>query len=142
MTPNIIAGNGNSTFPDGLLEAQTQVYVETTHEVVQKLRNGEIGGRKWEKIALVGFSIGAIAGNSLAQQYPEDVDAIVFHGVSWDGTWVYPAFLAGIQGPANQIDPDRWGHLQPTYQTQTTRDGRKAACFAGSFDEGILEYDW
>lgn len=137
-----LVGNGNSTFPDGLLESQTQTYVMTLHHLIQKIRNGEVGGRRWDKIVLVGFSIGGITANSLAQQYPDDVDAIVFHGISWDATWIYPAFLSGLQAPAQQVDPEKWGALQPTYQTQSTREGRLVACFAGSYSRDMAEYDW
>ncbi|KAJ2971303.1 hypothetical protein NUW58_g9454 [Xylaria curta] len=137
-----LVGNGNSTFPDGLLEVQTQMYVETVHHLVQKLRRGEVDGRAWKKIVLVGFSIGAITANALAKSYPEDVDAIVFHGITWDATWIYPAFLSGLQAPAQQIDPQKWGHLPATYQTQSTREGRLVACFAGSYEHDIVEYDW
>ncbi|KAI1111365.1 Alpha/Beta hydrolase protein [Nemania sp. NC0429] len=137
-----LVGNGNSTFPDGLLEVQTQMYVETVHHLIQQIRDGEVGGRTWNKIVLVGFSIGAITANALAEQYPKDVDAIVLHGITWDASWIYPAFLSGLQGPAQQIDPDKWGHLQPTYQTQSTRDGRLVACFAGSYEQDMVEYDW
>ncbi|KAI1324232.1 Alpha/Beta hydrolase protein [Xylariaceae sp. FL0255] len=137
-----LVGAGNSTFPDGLLEVQTQMFVETAHDVIQQLRKGEVGDRKWDKIALVGFSIGAITANALAEQYPEDVDAILLHGITWDPSWIYPAFLSGLQGPAQQIDPEKWGHLHPTYQTQSTKEGRRVACFAGSYDEEALEYDW
>ncbi|KAI1261353.1 Alpha/Beta hydrolase protein [Xylariaceae sp. FL1019] len=137
-----LVGNGNSTFPDGLLEAQTQTYVETVHDLIGKLRDGKAGGRRWDKIALVGFSIGAITTNALAAKYPDDADVVVLHGMSWDPSWIYPAFLAGLQGPAQQIDPEKWGHLHPTYQTQSTRDSRLVACFAGSYDKGMAEYDW
>ncbi|KAL7622051.1 hypothetical protein AAE478_007552 [Parahypoxylon ruwenzoriense] len=137
-----LVGNGNSTFPDGLLEAQTQMYVATIHHLIQKLRNGEVGGKTWDKIVLVGFSIGAITANSLARQYPDDLDAIVLHGISWDATWIYPAFLSGLQAPAQQVDPEKWGAIPPTYQTQSTREGRLVACFAGSYDPEIVEYDW
>ena len=137
-----ILGNGNSTFPDGLLEAQTQTYVETIHDLIQQVRNGSIGGQKWDKIVLVGFSIGAITANSLAQQYPGDVEGVILHGVSWDASWIYPAFLSGLQAPAQTVDPERWGSIPATYQTQSTREGRKAACFGGDYEQGILEYDW
>ncbi|KAI8628357.1 Alpha/Beta hydrolase protein [Xylariaceae sp. FL1651] len=137
-----LVGNGNSTFPDGLLETQTQTYVEIVHQVIQKLRNGEVGGKRWTNIIMVGFSIGGITANSLAQQYPKDVDTIVFHGISWDASWIYPAFLSGLQVPAQQADPDKWGHLQSFYQTQSTREGRLVACFYGSYDPSMAEYDW
>jgi len=138
-----LPGNGNSTFPDALLESQTQTYVESVHQVIRKMRTtDEVGGRQWDKIVFVGFSIGAIAANSLAAQHPEDSDAIVLHGISWDPSWIYPAFLAGLQAPAQQVDPEKWGHLEPFYQTQSTREGRLAACFAGEYDPGAVELDW
>ncbi|KAL1623263.1 hypothetical protein SLS56_008368 [Neofusicoccum ribis] len=137
-----LIGNGNSTFPDGLLEAQTQTYVENIHELVQKLRDGEVDGKQWKKIVLIGFSIGGIIANSLALQYPEDVDAIMLLGISWDISWLYPAFLSGLQASAPQIDPETWGHISPMYQTQSTPEGRKLACFYGNYDPEIIEVDW
>ncbi|KAL9038901.1 MAG: hypothetical protein Q9180_002854, partial [Flavoplaca navasiana] len=137
-----LLGAGNSSFPDGLRETQTQVYVETVHQVVQQLRDGKVGGVKWNKIALVGFSIGGIIANSLSAQYPSDLNAILLHGISWDNTWVYPAFIAGLQAPAAQIDPERWGSIPLLYQTQSTREGREASNFYGSFDRAILEADF
>ncbi|KAK4133848.1 hypothetical protein BT67DRAFT_477506, partial [Trichocladium antarcticum] len=99
------------------------------------------GGRRWDKIAFVGFSIGAIVAKLLAAQHPADANITILHSISWDPSWVYPAFLAGLQAPAQQVDPERWGHIAPTYQTQSSREGRKA-CFAGSYEEAILEHDW
>jgi len=118
------------------------MYVETTHDLIRQLHNGDVGGKKWEKIALVGFSIGAITANSLAQQYPTDLDTIILHGISWDDSWIYPAFLSGLQAPAQQVDPEKWGHIAPFYQTQSTIEGRRAACFGGSYEEEMLHYDW
>ncbi|KAL8989051.1 MAG: hypothetical protein Q9169_008447, partial [Polycauliona sp. 2 TL-2023] len=135
-------GSGNSTFPDGLREAQTQVYVESIHQVIQQLRQGKIQGMQWDKIVMVGFSIGAIVANSLSAQYPDDVTAILLHGVSWDTTWVYPAFLSGLQQSAAQIDPDKWGDVPPQYQTQPTRQTREATVFYGDYDAGILDPDF
>lgn len=137
-----LIGSGNSTFPDGLFEVQTQMYVETVHDLIQKLRKGEIGGRAWDKIVYVGFSIGGMMATSLTQQYPDDVDALVLHAITWDTSWIYPAFLSGLQAPAHQVDPEKWGHIPPTYQTQSTREGRLVACFAGSYERDIVEHDW
>ncbi|KAK0615282.1 Alpha/Beta hydrolase protein [Bombardia bombarda] len=136
------AGNSTSPFPDGLLEVHTQTFVETMHQVVQKLRAGEIGEKKWEKVVFIGFSIGAVVANSIALQYSEDVDAIMLHGISWDASWLYPAFLAGLQVSANLIDPVKWKHVPSLYQTQSTIEGRRSACFAGKYDEEALQVDW
>lgn len=90
----------------------------------------------------MGFSIGGIVANSISQQYPSDLDVIILHGISWNTSWIYPAFLSGLQQPAVQIDPVKWAHLPATYQTQPTLAARQAACFYGSFDPGILESDF
>ncbi|KAI1172120.1 Alpha/Beta hydrolase protein [Nemania sp. FL0916] len=137
-----LIGSGNSTFPDGLLEVQTQLYVEMTHQLIKKLRKGDVAGRAWDKIAYVGFSIGGMMATSLAEQYPNDADILVLHAMTWDTSWIYPAFLSGLQAPAPQVDPEKWGHISPLYQTQSTREGRRVACFAGSYEEGIVEWDW
>ena len=55
---------------------------------------------------------------------------------------MYPAFLYQFQASANLVDPVRWGHLPPTYTTQYTPASRKAALFAGNFDEGVLPIDY
>ncbi|KAI4259645.1 MAG: hypothetical protein L6R42_004475, partial [Xanthoria sp. 1 TBL-2021] len=102
----------------------------------------KVAGVKWNKIALVGFSIGATVANSLSAQYPSDLNAIVLHGFSLDATRSYPAFLSGLQLPAAQIDPGRWGSIPPEYMTQSSREAREASLFYGSFDRGILEADF
>ncbi|KAI0505625.1 Alpha/Beta hydrolase protein [Xylaria bambusicola] len=137
-----LIGSGNSSFPDGLYEVQSQMYVETIHDLIQKLRRGEVDGRKWEKIVLVGFSIGGMLANALAQQYPDDVDALVLHAITWDTSWIYPAFLSGLQVSAAQVDPVKWGHIPLMYQTQSTPEGRRVACFAGAYEEDAVEYDF
>ncbi|TRX91016.1 hypothetical protein FHL15_007998 [Xylaria flabelliformis] len=137
-----LIGSGNSTFPDGLFEVQSQMYVETIHYLIQKLRKGEVDGRAWDRIVLVGFSIGGMLANALAEQYPDDVDALVLHAITWDKSWIYPAFLSGLQVSAAHVDPEKWGHIPLLYQTQSTREGRRVACFAGSYEENAVEYDF
>ena len=137
-----MAGAGNSSYPDGLRETQTQVYVETVHQVIQHLRDGTVGGVRWNKVAMVGFSLGAVIANSMSAQYPSDFDALVLHGISWDISWIYPAFFSGLQAPAAQIDPERWGNVPLQYQTQSTREAREAHVFYGSYDRGVLEPDF
>lgn len=137
------AGAGNSSFPNGLLEAQTATFVEVMHQVVLQLRAGTLyPERQWNKIVLVGFSIGGAVSNSLAERYPSDVDVIVLLGISWDLLWIYPAFLAGLQEAARNIDPARWGALPAFYQTHATLVGREVACFYGAYDRGALEADF
>lgn len=112
------------------------------HQVVQKIREGAHVGRIFKQIAFVGFSIGGIVANGLADKYPQDVDVFVLIGISWDLTWIYPAFLAGLQASARTIEPQRWGHLEAYYQTQPTLAAREVACFYGDYDKEALETDF
>ena len=116
--------------------------MQVVHEVIQKLRAGQYVDRVFQQIVLVGFSIGGIVANGIADKYPEDVSAFVLIGISWDLTWIYPAFLAGLQSSASTIDPERWGHLNPLYQTQPTLATREVACFFGEYDHDALVADF
>lgn len=135
------AGAGNSTRPDGLVEAQVQSHVETAHQLIQQLRSGSIGGKKWKHIVSAGFSIGSATLNSLVDQYPKDADAIILYGFTHNALWVYPGFLAGLQASANQIDPEKWGDIPSTYQSTSTLESRVVACYAGKYDREQLVYD-
>lgn len=137
-----ISGAGNSSHPHGLLEAQTATYVQTTHKVIEKVRSGELLNRIFTKVALVGFSIGGITANSLAEAYPEDADMLVLLGISWHLPYIYPSFLSGLQVAANGVDPEKWGHLEAFYQTQPSLAAREAANFNGDYDAEALEMDY
>ena len=116
--------------------------MQAMHEVIRLIRGGQYVGRQFKQIAFVGFSIGGIIANGLADKYPHDVDVYVLIGISWDLTWIYPAFLAGLQTSARTIDPDRWGHLEPYYQTQPTIEAREVACFYGEYEKDALAADF
>ncbi|RPB02886.1 putative valacyclovir hydrolase [Choiromyces venosus 120613-1] len=136
-----LIGAGTSTRPDGLVEAQVQSHVETAHQLIQQLRSGRIGSKKWKHIVSAGFSIGSATLNSLVDQYPEDADAIILYGFTHNALWVYPGFLAGLQASANQIDPEKWGDIPSTYQSTSTLESRVVACYAGMYDHEQLVYD-
>ena len=137
-----LIGAGNSTIVDGLLEAQGQTYVETIHQIVQKLRAGEIGGKVFNKIIPMGFSLGSCMLVSLADQYPQDVDTVIIHGFTWNAGLLYPGYLAGFQTSARLVDPQRWGTFSPQYLTQATAAARKVAAFFGDYDREVLPIDF
>ncbi|CRK45151.1 hypothetical protein HYQ45_013183 [Verticillium longisporum] len=128
-------GCGNSSHPDGLFDVQTELFVQTAHQIVQSIRTENLLGRSFSKISFVGFSIGAIVANAVADKFPEDADSLVLLGITWDREWLYPAFLAGLQTTASVVDPTRWGDRDPFYQTQPTLQARQVACFFGDFEE-------
>lgn len=137
-----IAGAGNSTRPDGLVEAQVQAHVVTTHKLIELLKAGLIGSKKWTHIVGVGFSIGGATLNSLADQYPDDTEALILYGFTHNALWLYPGFLAGLQAPANQIDPEKWRDIPSTYQSTSTLQSRVVACYYGDYDQEQLVYDF
>lgn len=137
-----LLGSGNSSHPPGFLEAQTETLLQTVHQVLGRLRSGDILGEPVEKIALVGHSLGGMIGVGLADKYPEDVDVLVLLGVAWNKALVYPAFMAGLQSAARVQRPEAWGDYDDFYQTQSTPASREAANFAGEYEQGALELDF
>lgn len=117
--------------------------MQVTRGVIQQLKTGALSsGHVYRNVTVVGFSIGGIVANALADKYPDEVDSLVLLGISWDLTNIYPAFLSGLQQSAQLIDAQRWGHLPLTYQTHATIGTREVACFAGQYDREALETDF
>lgn len=96
----------------------------------------------YKKVAYVGFSIGSVAGVSLAAQYPTAVDALILHGYSWNVKNLYPGYLAGLQAPVNTLEKPQWKNISSLYQSQSTPQARQAVVFYGDFDPDILPVDF
>ncbi|KAG7129015.1 hypothetical protein HYQ46_010183 [Verticillium longisporum] len=88
-------GCGNSSHPDGLFDVQTELFVQTTHQIVQSIRTENLLGQSFSKISLVGFSIGAIVASAVADKFPEDADSLVLLGITWDREWFPRSRRAG-----------------------------------------------
>ncbi len=116
--------------------------MQTTQQVIEKAKSGELLGRKHSKIALIGFSIGGITSNSLVDKFPNSVDGVVLIGITWDRPYIYPSFLMGLQAPAKDADPGKWGDLHPFYQTHPTLHKRDFNNFFGDYERGALEADF
>jgi pimeloyl-ACP methyl ester carboxylesterase len=67
-------GNGNSTLANGITEVQCPAQAATVHEMVAIIRSGPTGGsplpRAFDKIILVGSSLGSIVANSTFYPMP------------------------------------------------------------------------
>ncbi|KAI1262344.1 hydrolase [Xylariaceae sp. FL1019] len=136
-----LVGAGKSTHPDGLLEAQIEVFVQTLHDIIQQLRTTTLLGKTFSQIAYVGFSVGAIVGNGIADRYPNDVDMLLFLGITWMKDYIYPVFMAGGQTAAAKVNPRKWGKLEEYYQTQPSILGREMSLYSGDYETGALEMD-
>jgi pimeloyl-ACP methyl ester carboxylesterase len=95
-------GYGRSTHPDSTLMT-LQNETEALHQVVEKLRGGQIGGRAFSRVIWVGHSLGTLYG-WLEASVAEDVDAFVLTGLlhTVKPSWLTLAFASAYS--ANQ-DP-------------------------------------
>jgi pimeloyl-ACP methyl ester carboxylesterase len=142
-------GAGLSTRPDNSSDIQVFVTANITASLSTMLKNGTIshvlGGRekKFSKVVAIGHSLGAVTLNwaaiSLGSNTP--FDAFVSTGHIHD-----PGFLQGIDVPllpASEVDPARWGTLDPGYIT-TPNISTRAIFYApdnSSFSSQVLMID-
>jgi len=79
-------GNGASDHPDGNL-----VYIVANgfvvHQVVEALRAGEIASQSFEKVIVVGHSMGSFSAANYAGSFPGEADGIILTGFLHDMNW-------------------------------------------------------
>lgn len=104
--------------------------------------------RSFSKIIFVGESLGSLVGNFLNVNYPNDADATILAGFAKDWVTVIPGmprihpyaiiiltssgftFTAGLL-PAFDVDPVRYGDLDPSYLEATIQSGVEFLLFYG-----------
>ena len=135
-------GYGKSDRPDPITVVQVPAAVEIHHQIAQALRNGKVGGRKFEKVAYVGVSYGSVMGNTHSAKYPKDFDAIVLTGYS---RFLKPAapgvLITPLAIPAALVDR-RFSKLPLGYFAMSNQAGRDALIWTGSYDKALLDADW
>jgi len=95
-------GYGRSTHPDSTL-VTLQNGTEALHQVVEKLRSGEIGGHAFTRVIWVGHSLGTLYG-WLEASASKDVDAFVLTGLlhTVKPSWLALAFQSAYSA---NLDP-------------------------------------
>ncbi|HWS69004.1 MAG TPA: alpha/beta hydrolase [Steroidobacteraceae bacterium] len=95
-------GYGRSTHPDSTL-VTLQNGTEALHQVVEKLRSGEIGGHAFSRVIWVGHSLGTLYG-WLEASVSKDVDAFVLTGLlhTVKPSWLALAFQSAYSA---NLDP-------------------------------------
>lgn len=106
---------------------------------------GDIGGRKFSKVAYVGHSYGSVMGNTLTAKYPEDVDALILTGYSRflkpsvPGVIITPLLL-----PAALVSP-RFSQLNLGYLAMSNKAGRASLLFSNDqseYDAELIDFDY
>jgi|LGOV01.1.fsa_nt_gb pimeloyl-ACP methyl ester carboxylesterase len=73
-------GIGASDHPPGA-EINVDVNAYVVHQIVQALRAGEIGGVAFQRVMLVGHSLGSYISIAVASQFQGDADGVILTGV-------------------------------------------------------------
>lgn len=104
-------GTGRSSMPPSTAVTYG-AQVSTLHQVITTLH-----GQGWTTIIGVGHSLGAGALAGVAAQHPADLSALVLTGYGPQVSAATAARNALYQRPASEVDPARWGALDPGYVT-------------------------
>lgn len=120
-------GNGTSDHPDGnLVDMNSNAFV--VHQVVEALRTGQVASQSFEKVIVVGHSMGSFVTIKYAGSYPGESDGIILtgylHDVNMD--FVNASLLPALY-PAT-LDPKFAGQF-PNYDYLTTLPGTRGGPF-------------
>jgi hypothetical protein len=99
-------GAGKSEHPDPKQLVQVPLQVELAHVLIQKLRQGSIGGLSFKTVVGIGHSLGSALTQSITAKYPDDLDAVILTGHSGFSQGAGTGFAAAAQQIANTV-PDR-----------------------------------
>ena len=120
-------GNGASDHPDGnLVDIDANAFV--VHQVVQALRAGQVASTSFQKVIVVGHSMGSMTAINYAGSYPGEADGIILTGFMHDVNWgfVNSTLLPALY-PAT-FDPKFAGEF-PNYDYLTTLPGTRGGPF-------------
>jgi pimeloyl-ACP methyl ester carboxylesterase len=81
-------GNGASDHPEGnLVDVDADAFV--VHQVVHALRAGQVASQSFEKVIVVGHSLGSMTTINYAGSYPGEADGIILTGFLHDVNWSF-----------------------------------------------------
>lgn len=139
--------NGLSDHADPLAICQTNLGVETIHQIIVKARNNQLPGpanRAFSRIVYVGHSLGSITANVLHAKYPNDADASILTG--WSSTVdlsiLNTVFFPG-SAPAALLDPVKWGSLDLNYLAFNSTSAFQTLFYhIGAYDPALFNLDY
>ena len=134
-------GNGASDHPvnSSLVDLYSNAYV--VHQVVEALRAGQVGSTSFEKVIVVGHSMGSMVTASYASSFPGEANGIILtgflHSINWDVAYatiipnLYPAML----------DPKFTGQFSDPYYMTTKPDTRGGFYYLPNTDPQVVAVD-
>ncbi|MQA83674.1 MAG: alpha/beta fold hydrolase [Streptosporangiales bacterium] len=129
-------GAGRSSRPPAL-QVDVPTHAWTVHQLVTSLRAGRFGGSAFDKIALVGHSMGAAIAQVEASTY-RDVDAVVLsdwlHTPLWRGTPQVPISSIPAQHDARFTDT-------PLGYVTTAPGTRRLIFYSGNVEDEVVAHD-
>ncbi|KAL8787600.1 MAG: hypothetical protein Q9195_007688 [Heterodermia aff. obscurata] len=136
-------GSGASSHPDPVLDVQLPLQMETIHAVIKQIKSGKAVVPKSGTYIFVGHASGSSLGASLAQTYPDDIDALVLTGYSSGSSANTSLILAQQYEPAAISDSKRFGNLSYGYLLGNSLEARTTALYyEGHYDPTIPPNDY
>ena len=134
-------GNGASDRPAGnLVDFDVNGFV--VHQVVEALRAGQVASTSFEKVIVVGHSMGSFTALNYAGNFPGEADGLILTGFLNDMNWPFvQAALPQVMYPAT-FDPKFAGQF-PNFDYITSVPGTRGIAFyyLPNTDPGVLTVD-
>lgn len=133
-------GNGASDRPDGtLVDLDANAFV--VHQVVEALRAGDVGGTAFDKVIVVGHSMGSFTALNYAGTYTGEADGVILTGFMHDINF---DFVNNVLVPAlypADFDPKFAGQF-PAFDYLTTVPGQRGVFYyAPNADPTVVAVD-
>lgn len=117
--------------------------METIHALITQIKAGKTKVPKPKTVILVGHASGSSLGASLAETYPEDVDALVLTAYTPGSSINQSLSVAQQYAPAAISDPQRFGNLSYGYVLPGSLAAHTDALYyEGHYDPAVALNDY
>ena len=133
-------GNGASDKPDGnAVDLDANAFV--VHQVVEALRDGDVGGTAFDKVMVVGHSMGSFTALNYAGTFPGEADGIILTGFLHDVNFDFVnSVLVPALYPAT-LDPKFAGQFPALDYLTTLPDTRGLFYYEPNVNATVLAID-
>ncbi|EJD45795.1 hypothetical protein AURDEDRAFT_165245 [Auricularia subglabra TFB-10046 SS5] len=136
-------GSGDSARPDPVNVVQPSLQIAIAKVVISLARNGKLLNCEYSKIIHVGHSFGSVLTTGVLASAPWLIDIAVLTGYAHHPVPAEIGALAHLT-PARDVDPVRFGKLDPGFLTTLNITTRAAVFYSsapGAYSPDVLAYD-